>query len=299
MASSVRRRLLDYCIATALIACALLLFLANAKGTGNRNGLDRAVLRIAAPLERGVGWVIGGVGGVFNRYVWLRDIDAENRELRRVNEDLRRENAALRRRQVDAEELADLLEMRQRITARGVGARVVAGSLSPQFRILRIAVDRGEGEVSTGMPVVTGDGLLGRIETTYSDYAEVLLITDPRSSVDVALPRSGGRGVLTGEARADRYVARIEQLDRDVAVKVGDPVVTSGLGRAFPAGISVGKVASVRADPSSLYQQVEVEPAVDFTHFSSVLVLQTVPPPSRPDDKPAPNPPVAQRVRPL
>jgi rod shape-determining protein MreC len=292
-----RRRILDYSIAAALVVCALLLFFANARGA-ERSGFDRAILRIAAPLEAAAGWVIGGVGDVFHRYIWLRDVDGENRELRAVNEELRRENADLRQRQVDLDELADLLGMRERLRARGVGARVVAGSLSPHFRLLRVSVDRGEGEIAAGAPVVTGAGLVGRVEAVYAGYSEVLLITDPRSSVDVALPRSGGRGVLTGEGRSDRYVARLEQLDRDAAARVGDPVVTSGLGGAFPAGIAVGKITAVRSDPSSLYQEVEVEPAVDFTRFESVLILLTVAPP--PTDDPAPERvPMARRVRPL
>lgn len=291
-----RRRLLDYGIAAALLTCAFLLFLANAKGADDRNGLDRAVLRVAAPLEAGVAWVVGGVGDLIGGYVWLRDVDGENAELRAENERLRHVNAELRRRQIDNRELTELLRMKHQLPSRSLGARVIAGSLSPHFRLLRVAVDAGGEQVRAGMPVVTGAGLIGRIDAVYSDYAEVLLITDPRSSIDISLPRTGGRGVLTGLGRSDRYVAKLEQLDRARAVEVGDPVVTSGLGGKFPARLAVGTVVSVRSEPGSLFQKVEVEPAVDFSSFEAVLILQTVPPAAESPAE-AVDEPMARRVR--
>lgn len=300
-----RRRLLDYAIAVVLLICAFLLFLANAKETRDRNGLDRAVLRVAAPIEAVVSWAVGGLGDLVNGYVWLRDIDGENAELRAENERLRLENAALRQRQIDVAELSELLEMKRSLPSRSVAARVIGGSLTTQFRLARVSVDQGGDAITAGMPVVTGDGLVGRVDEVYSDYAEVLLITDPRSSVDVALPRTGGRGVLTGLGRSDRYVAKIEQLDRSRAVEVGDEVVTSGLGGKFPARLAVGVVTRVRSDPSSLFQEVEVEPAVDLSDFEAVVILQTVAPTpqsrepagAEPANGGAPVEPVARRVR--
>lgn len=292
-----RRRLLDYGIAAALLICAFLLFLANAKNPDDRNVIDRGVLRVAAPLEAGVAWVVGGVGDLIGGYLWLRDVDGENAELRAENERLRQRNAELRRTQIDTDELATLLQMKQELPSRSIGARVIAGSLSPHFRLLRVSIDRGGAEVREGMPVVTGSGLLGRIDAVYADYAEVLLITDPRSSVDISLPRTGGRGVLTGLGRSDRYLAKLEQLDRSRAVEVGDPIVTSGLNGKFPARLAVGTVTRVRSDPSSLFQEVEVEPAVDFSSFEAVLILQTVAPPPSPRGAESEDEPMARRVR--
>ena len=292
-----RRRLLDYSIAAVLLTFAFLLFFANARGASDRNALDRTVLKIAAPIEAGVAWAIGGVGDLAGGYIWLRGVDDENAELRAENERLRQENADLRRRQIDTEELVSLLQMKRDLPSRSVGARVIAGSLSPHFRLLRVSVDHGGEAVREGMPVVTGSGLIGRIDAVYSDYAEVLLITDPRSSVDVLLPRTGGRGVLTGLGRSDRYLAKLEQLDRTSAVEVGDTIVTSGLGRKFPARLAVGVVTRVRSDPSSLFQEVEVEPAVDFSSFESVLIIQTVPPPPAEGKSEIEDAPMARRVR--
>lgn len=297
-----RRRILEITIAGALTVCAGLLLLSNAKDEPSRNALDRAVLRIASPFERVVSWVVSGIGDIGNRYVWLRDVDGENAELRSENEELRRQLADARRAASDTEALEELLDFKERVPARTVGARLSSGSLSPQYRLIRVRLDRGGDEVREGMPVVTGDGLVGRIETVLGNTCEVLLVTDPRSSIDVVATGSGGRGVLTGTADQTRYVAKIEQLDRGVAIRVGDAVTTSGLGGLFPAGLELGKVTAVQSDPSSLYQNVEVSPAVDFASLDRMLILLTVPPPPHstgtdaPTELPA-DAPVAKRVR--
>lgn len=278
----VKRRILDVAIACALLVCAGLLLVANVKDRPTHNAIDRAVLRVASPLEAVVSWVVGGIGNIGNRYVFLRDVDTENRELRLANEKLRLELGRVRAELVDIRALESLLDFTERVPAKTVGARLVAGSLNAHFRLVRVRLS-ASADVRTGMPVVTGDGLVGRVESIIGDTCEVLLITDPRSSVDVTLPASGGRGVLTGEVGSSTYSAAIEQLDRDEVVKPGDPVVTSGLGGAFPYGVPVGVVKSASSDGSSLYQNVEVAAAADLSRLDRVLILLTVPPPPLPE----------------
>ena len=64
------------------------------------------------------------------------------------------------------------------------------------------------------MPVITGTGPVGRINKVFGDYADVTLISDPSSSVEVVIPRTGGRGILTGLGRNDSYACTIEWLER-------------------------------------------------------------------------------------
>jgi rod shape-determining protein MreC len=288
---TLRRRLLDYGLALVLLAVPAVMLRANLKDSSDLNGFDRAVLHVSSPLQAGVSWIVGGVGSVWNRYVWLVDVEAENRELRDENERLARELSALRQQAADVPELVELARLRRRTAAESVGARVVAASVNPHFRIVRLRIDRGEGEVAPGMPIVVRDGLVGRVQRVYGSYADVLLVTDPRSSVDVVIARTGGRGVLTGLSSDRAYRAEIEYLERDRKVEVGDRVVTSGLGGAFPAGIEVGTIVEIKTREYGLYQEVEVEPAVDFASLRSALVLLAPPPAPDPDagaDKSAP-----------
>jgi rod shape-determining protein MreC len=258
---------------------------------GTPSGMDEALLRITAPLEAGVSWVVEGLGGMWHRYVTLVDVEAENRELRAENEKLRRELASMTRRAFDVQALEDLAVVKHRTPADTLGARVIGAPMSPQFRVMRLRIDRGEKEVQTGMPVITGSGPVGRINKVFGDYADVTLISDPSSSVEVVIPRTGGRGILTGLGRADSYACTIEWLERGASgsdasgkVQVGDEIVTSGLGASFPPGLVIGKVSHVGKD-DGMFQRVEVAPAVDVSRVRAVEVLLAPPPPPDPDAK--------------
>src|SRR4029453_16681539 len=95
-----------------------------------------------------------------------------------------------------------------------------------------------------GMPVVTPEGLVGQINSIVGRYANVTLIVDARSAVDAMVERTGARGILRGTGERNRYAAQIEYLQRTDDVRVGDTVVTSGLGCRFPAGLFLGRVAA-------------------------------------------------------
>jgi rod shape-determining protein MreC len=290
--ASLRRRILDYSLAGLLCVVPFLILRANLADPGKLNGFDHAVLRISAPLQAAVSWVIEGIGGMVHGYVWLVDVEDENDELRAENERLHREIAALRRQVDDTAALEALALLRKRTAAETLGARVVAASMNPHFRTVRITLDRGIDEVAPGMPVISAEGaLVGRIQRSYGRHADVLLIVDPQSSIDVVIQRTGSRGVLTGLSRDAAYRAEIEYLERDKAVEVGDSVVTSGLGGTIPAGLAIGTIVDVATKEYGLYQEVEVEPVVDFSALRTVLVVVSPPPPPDPQPGERPSPP--------
>lgn len=283
---TLRRRVLDYSLAGILLLVPAVLLHASFKDGEDLNGFDEAVLRVSSPLQAVVGWGIGGVGGVWNRYVALVDIEEENRELRAENERLRRELAEARRAVADTEVLEELIGLRRRTTSDSVGARVISSSVNPFFRVLRVRLDRGEGEVERGMAVLDAHGVVGRIDRVYGSYADVLLAVDPASGIDVSIPRTGGRGTLVGLGRHDSYATTVERLERGAAereVQIGDLVVTSGLGEDFPAGIPVGHITAIHTKEWELFQRVEVEPVVDFSDLEAVMVLTAHAPPPDPD----------------
>ncbi|HUJ62296.1 MAG TPA: rod shape-determining protein MreC [Kofleriaceae bacterium] len=284
---TLRRRLVDWSLTGLLILLPALVLRASLD-RGTPSGLDKALLRITAPLEAGVSWLVEGVGGMWERYVALVDVESENRELRADNDKLRKQLAAMTRRAFDAAALEDLATVKRQTPADTVGARVIGAPLSPQFRVLRLRIDRGEHEVAPGMPVVVGDGPIGRIDKVYGDYADVTLISDPASAIEVVIPKTGGRGMLRGLGRPDSYACTIEWLEREsrpeAKVEVGMEVVTSGLGASFPPGLVVGKISKVSRD-DGMFQRAEVEPAVDVSRVRAVEVLLAPPPPPDPDAK--------------
>jgi rod shape-determining protein MreC len=294
---TLRRRLVDWSLTAVLIVLpALVLRTSLARGTPS--ALDQALLRLTAPLETGISWVVEGIGGTWSRYVALVDVEAENRELREDNERLRKQLAAMARRAYDVAALEDLAVVKKRTPADTLGARVIGAPLSPQFRVVRIRIDRGGREVAADMPVITSEGPVGRIDKVYGDYADVVLTSDPASRIDVVIrdpaqpagQAGGARGILQGLGRPDSYACTIEWLERQGGaaapsrVKVGDEVVTSGLGASFPAGLVVGKISKVGGD-DGMFQRVEVQPTVNVARVRAVMVLLAPPPPPDPDAK--------------
>src|SRR5262245_51439787 len=209
--------------------------------------------------------------GAWHRYVWLVDVEEENEELRRENERLRRALADASRQAREAADLEALVDVRARTPSETIGARVVAASTNPYFRVSRIALDRGKGEVASGMAVLAAEGVVGRIERVYSGYADVLLAVDPDSKIDVVVPRTGSRGVLKGLGASNGYSCKIDYLLRAEEVKEGDAVVTSGLGGLFPRDVPVGRIHKIAKTEYGLYQDVAVVPAVAFSRLSTVL----------------------------
>jgi len=281
-----RQRLIDW-IAAIVFLLVPALVLRSSLRRGEPGVFDKAVLRVTAPLSAGVSWVVDKAGGAWNGYVALVDVESENAELRVENERLRKQLAAMARRAYDVEDLEQLAELKKRTESDTLGARVIGAPLSPFFRVMRIRIDRGEHEVASGMPVITSAGLVGRVDAAYGDYADVMLISDPGSSVEVVLQRTGARGILTGLGRGDAYTCTLQWLEQpsgpevDVVARVGDKLVTSGLGPEFPAGIDVGTVSKVDAH-HGIFQDVEVDPAVDMAQVRAVMVLLAPPPPPDP-----------------
>jgi rod shape-determining protein MreC len=284
-----RRRLIDWGLAALLLVIPALILRSSLKRPDETNKLDQAVLRVSSPLQAAVTWMVDGVGSVWSRYIALVDVERENRELRDENEKLRAELAAATRRAVDIETLEKMLDLKNETQADTVAARVIAASMSPHFRVLRIRIDRGEHEVAPDMTVITSDGLVGRIVSVYGGQADVMLVTDASSKVPVMIKRSGLTGEIIGESSNERYGARFEWQtgnepggSTESPIQEGDIVETSGRGNLFPAGIVVGRVAKV-SEQVGIDQQAEIESAVDFSKLRGVTIIVAPPPPPDPD----------------
>jgi rod shape-determining protein MreC len=276
---------MDFALAGFLVLLPAAFLSANFKNPGHLNAFDKVVLRVSSPIQAGVTWVIDGLGTAWHRYLWHVDTEKENEELRKANENLRLENAELKRQVADAQTAYDLNVLRTRHEGDMIGARVVAVGTNPAFRVLRIEIDRGSGEVRLNMPVITDKGVVGRIGRVTGHFADVLLAVDPDSSIPVMDVRTGGRGSLKGLGADNSYNCMVQDLAISDEVKEGDLIVTSGLGGLFPPDLPVGTVTKVSTPQSGLTQVAEVKPDVDFSRLHSVLVVLAPPPPPDPNAK--------------
>ncbi|MBI5352581.1 MAG: rod shape-determining protein MreC [Chloroflexi bacterium] len=134
-----------------------------------------------------------------------------------------------------------------------------------------IIINRGSNsDIRRGMPVVTNQGLVGRVDAVIADAARVQLITDPASSVNCFLQNAGTNANALGSVTGD---VTLDMISQDVTVQSGDLILTSGLGGGYPADIPIGQVVTLRTLEFELFQQATVQPAVDFARLSIVLVI--------------------------
>lgn len=255
----------------------------SAKNPGELSALDRGILGIVSPAQSAMSLVARGVAGVAGRFAELTHVRAENHELAKENARLRAELSSLRRLAAESGRYQRLLGLRDLTPAETIAARIISIDASPYFRVARVEIDRGDAVVKRGMPVLTPDGVVGRIGRVSGQTSDIMLLVDPRSAIDVVVPRTGGRGILRGKSGENGYRCSIEYLTRGQPARVGDKVVTSGLGGAFPRDLAVGHVTMVVPGAVGLFQEVEVTPDVDFARLSEVLVVAAPPPAPDPD----------------
>jgi rod shape-determining protein MreC len=277
------KRVREGAVVAVTLVLAIIALRMSAKSPGELSALDRGILRAVSPAQSAMSFVARGIASVAGRFVELAHARAENHELAKENARLRAEVAQLQRLADESGRYQRLLGLRDQTPAETIAARIISIDASPYFRVARVELDRGEGVVKRGMPVLTPDGVIGRIGHVAGETSDILLLVDPRSAIDVVIPRTGGRGILRGKSGENGYRCSIEYLTRGNAAQVGDKVVTSGLGGAFPRDLAVGKVTAVLPGAVGLFQEVEVTPDVDFARLSEVLVVAAPPPAADPD----------------
>jgi rod shape-determining protein MreC len=148
-------------------------------------------------------------------------------------------------------------------------AVVIGRDPSPFLQYVIINLGSNDG-ILRGMPVVTNQGLLGRVNAVIADAARVQLITDPASKVNVRLQNAEVDASLVGSVNAD---LNLELIPQDAIVNNGDLVLTSGLGGGYPPDLVVGQVVNVRSRDFDLFQTATIQPAVDFNRLQIVLVI--------------------------
>ncbi|MDO4546894.1 MAG: rod shape-determining protein MreC [Clostridia bacterium] len=137
-------------------------------------------------------------------------------------------------------------------------------------------INRGSSDgVEVNMPVITADGLAGRIYEVGLNYSKVMSVIDSRSAVACLIERTRDNGVMRGQISQESTTSECNMYYLPVVNDIipGDVVLTSGVDMLFPQGLTVGTVSSVSRQSDLSDQYIVVLPAVDFLHLEDVLVL--------------------------
>lgn len=252
------------------ILAALLVFSLNVPRNREANLFERTVLSAFSPLLQPVSRISGFVVEIWDSYIRLVDTHRENVRLR---EDIR----ALNLRMHEANEallankrLEQLLNMKKTIKEPTIAATVIGEDVTSWFRSL--IINRGSSSgIREGMAVISADGVVGQTVKVSPTASRVLLLTDHASGISATIQRSRARGVVKGKSEMN---CTLEFTTRGEDVKVGDTVITSGIGGIFLKGIPLGEVTMVKRGEYGIFQTVSIRPAVNLTHLEEVLVVQ-------------------------
>jgi len=151
-----------------------------------------------------------------------------------------------------------------------IAATVIGREISPFLQY--IIIDKGSEEgVLYGMPVVTQQGLVGRVDAVIAGAARIKLITDSTSVVNIYLQSGDIEAQLQGSLTGDLF---LDMIAIGAVVEPGDVVLTSGLGGNYPPNIFVGQVLSTQNRDNALFQTASVQPIVDFKSINAVLIVK-------------------------
>ncbi len=238
---------------------------------------ESALLNIISPLQWVTTSTLNFVCSIWNKYIWLTDVSDENKRLRSENAQLKNRLIAMEEIKRENERLRLLLNYKETMPYATVVGRVIANDPRAEFK--SITIDKGlKDGLQVLMPVIGPNGLVGKIGRLSSHWAQVLLITDPNSAVDVMVQRSRARAILVGTAKRTElkggyYISRLEYLKRVSDIEENDVVVTSGFDQIYPPGIPVGTVHDVVGSNYGVFKSADVIPFEDFAQLDEVIVL--------------------------
>jgi len=237
---------------------------------GATNPISDYALRVIAPLQyalqnlvRPVGKAIGGAGDIAN-------LQSELEAARQEVAELRSQVILLQEASIENEILRRELNFKNAAMEGHILAAEVIGYDTNDY-LHYLIIDRGSQDgIQSNMPVVTSQGLVGRITQTSTYASKVMLLTDPSSSVSARIQRTRGTGMVQGDPAKGLVMKYIPQ---DDPVQVGDVVLTSGLGGAFPQRLPIGQITSIEKSDVGMFQSACLVPAVDLRNLEMVSVL--------------------------
>ena len=260
---------------TIIVVIILLVVLIVTAGENNMSGTESFVGSVFSPVQRALYSATDAIGDFFERMFAGSDLQTENLELKARVAELEGQLADYNEIKAENDRLSALLNFDS--TALGlesVTARVIGKAPGHWFNIFIIDAGLAQG-IKVNMPVINGDGLVGRVVDVGAGFSRVMAIIDSSSGVDGIVERTRDYGILTGLAGSGDEEAQLEMgnLPLDADLMPGDTVITSGLAGIFPKGIAIGEVTEVRPSKDGMRNQAVVTPWVDFGHLEEVRII--------------------------
>lgn len=259
------------------IAVLLVMMVVSSRSTGMVSAAESAVGRVFEPVNRAVSYTTTKSKELFIYLFGTRQMRAEYEELKIENQKLKEDIALYSSIIAKAEFLEAEYNLIKKTEYKLSSANIIAKDPSNYF--INFTIDKGSDDgVNVGDVVLTGvnltdstaiESIVGKVEEVASSWSKVTSVIDENSNIAFINARTQEGGVLTGrnEKGLSGYV-----FESDSDIKIGDKLLTSGIGGVFPKDIYIGDVIDVTLT-DELVVQIVVESKVDFKNLYRVLIL--------------------------
>lgn len=217
------------------------------------------------------------VDSPFRLWEWLAESTADRNELQLEVGRLQAERLLTRARlqqltalRAENDRLRDLLEARTQIRDEIRVAEIMAVDANPYRHNIVIDIGSSDG-VYDGQAIIDADGIIGQVLKTGLATSQAILISDPSHALPVEVNRNGLRTIANGTGEFDRL--DLPFLPNNADIRVGDLLVTSGLGGAFPAGYPVAVVSSVNRIPQAPFADVTAVPSSALDQVREIMLI--------------------------
>lgn len=231
---------------------------------------EKVIVAIASPLQHLVQFTYEKIASVFSHYVFLIGTAKQNEILTAQNAELRQKTVQLDELMQENERLRGLLSLATPSKYASINAERIADGTNEFERTIRVNKGTDDG-VTTGLPVVSAQGIVGQVAKVFADYSTILLLTDKSNAIDVIVQRTRSRGILKGFTQ---HQLSFEFLSVDEDLQVGDIIISSGLDGIYPEGLPVGTVSATGKQGRRLFLSATVDPYVNFSKIEEVRILK-------------------------
>ena len=239
--------------------------------TYNEQGTSRfqmAVQTITYPVQTSVQSVVSTIKNIWNSYINLIEVNEENNMLKeellnmegRLNQHI--ENS------VQFFRLRSQLLFAQNKARKEIFSEIIGESADNNHQIRLI--NRGSNQLlQRNFIVIRKEGLVGRIQSVSPYQSSVQLIIDHRSRVPALIQRNRVKGLIYGTHDG----IEMRQINQHAKIKIGDRVISSGLGNLYPKGILIGWVSGIQHKSHELFKTARLDSAVDFNQIEEVFAI--------------------------
>ena len=233
-----------------------------------------AVCVLLTPMQKVFNYATEAVDGFASYFYKFDELVEENIALRERIAELEKQNYDAAELEERSAWMSNFLEMKSQHTDFKMLSASVTGRENGNYsKILTIDVGTGAG-VTKNMPVVTSEGIVGRITELGYNWAKVTTIVEAQTSVGAYIERTEDAGICEGQFDlAPAGICRMSYLPAEAQIAVGDRVLSTGYGSVYPRGLVIGYVETVGINEFTRSPDVTVKCAVDFSELTQVMII--------------------------